>query len=473
MTVDEILRAFETADEPPEAALRAAVDEAEEIATLVSGLLLKADEGVFLLPGQQNIVFFGLYALAAARETSAFGALTDFLHRPEHDLEALFGDALTNDLSSLLTSLYDGDADALYDLLDPEVDGFVQWGVLKALAYLVWDSRLPRDEFVGVLRRFGEATPALDDAAWHGWRDAISYLGAQELKQRAIDTWEVDDTPGNREIDKQGWIDDFTPGMSEQKFDYDHIRPIADPVAALSWVAKRTPPVMSPDDPGRATALNAEELAWLAGLLDSSQAPETAMNMEMLDGYFCALVVGPEVVPPSRWMVHVWDPDGVEAIEYDSQEQMEYAVGLLMRHWNTIASRLAETFPHAPYFASRGDWLGMDWSVGFSIGIAEAPNAWEKLARDETVAEAVACVMHLCAEEFDPDFNPDTDELSIEERAELAGVIPGALALIHAKRIPRKPFRREAKVGRNDPCPCGSGRKFKACCLGKESELPN
>ncbi|MCC7060055.1 MAG: SEC-C domain-containing protein, partial [Burkholderiaceae bacterium] len=26
-------------------------------------------------------------------------------------------------------------------------------------------------------------------------------------------------------------------------------------------------------------------------------------------------------------------------------------------------------------------------------------------------------------------------------------------------------MRREApKVGRNDPCPCGSGRKYKACC---------
>jgi len=27
-----------------------------------------------------------------------------------------------------------------------------------------------------------------------------------------------------------------------------------------------------------------------------------------------------------------------------------------------------------------------------------------------------------------------------------------------------------AKVGRNDPCPCGSGRKFKRCCLGKQQE---
>ncbi|WP_006745805.1 SEC-C metal-binding domain-containing protein [Thioalkalivibrio paradoxus] len=30
------------------------------------------------------------------------------------------------------------------------------------------------------------------------------------------------------------------------------------------------------------------------------------------------------------------------------------------------------------------------------------------------------------------------------------------------------PYVREhPKVGRNDPCPCGSGRKYKKCCLGK------
>ena len=28
------------------------------------------------------------------------------------------------------------------------------------------------------------------------------------------------------------------------------------------------------------------------------------------------------------------------------------------------------------------------------------------------------------------------------------------------------------KVGRNDPCPCGSGLKYKKCCLGKKNPLP-
>lgn len=26
------------------------------------------------------------------------------------------------------------------------------------------------------------------------------------------------------------------------------------------------------------------------------------------------------------------------------------------------------------------------------------------------------------------------------------------------------------KIGRNDPCPCGSGKKYKNCCLGKEAQ---
>ena len=35
------------------------------------------------------------------------------------------------------------------------------------------------------------------------------------------------------------------------------------------------------------------------------------------------------------------------------------------------------------------------------------------------------------------------------------------------------PLRRDPKIGRNDPCPCGSGRKFKRCHGRPEFELPN
>ena len=53
---------------------------------------------------------------------------------------------------------------------------------------------------------------------------------------------------------------------------------------------------------------------------------------------FTALVVGPTTVMPSEYLPEIWGEDSDPTI-YDSVEQAEYMMGLLMRHWNTIASR--------------------------------------------------------------------------------------------------------------------------------------
>ena len=36
---------------------------------------------------------------------------------------------------------------------------------------------------------------------------------------------------------------------------------------------------------------------------------------------------------------------------------------------------------------------------------------------------------------------------------------------------PPTPLVRETRTGRNDPCPCGSGKKYKKCCLNKETSV--
>lgn len=63
---------------------------------------------------------------------------------------------------------------------------------------------------------------------------------------------------------------------------------------------------------------------------------------------------------------------------------------------------------------------------------------------------------------------------------------PGRVKRIAAAEPPMLPFaggsdllfapaptRRDAKIGRNDPCPCGSGKKYKRCCLGKPQAAPD
>jgi len=46
----------------------------------------------------------------------------------------------------------------------------------------------------------------------------------------------------------------------------------------------------------------------------------------------------------------------------------------------------------------------------------------------------------------------------------------GEWKFLDAQGLQAGPIRRtEPKIGRNDPCSCGSGKKFKKCCMGKAS----
>jgi preprotein translocase subunit SecA len=76
--------------------------------------------------------------------------------------------------------------------------------------------------------------------------------------------------------------------------------------------------------------------------------------------------------------------------------------------------------------------------------------------RAEEAARAVKNVQYQHAE-FQPGVGDEAAEQIPPEPAR--GVPPGAMAEGNVE-----PFVRSTqKVGRNDPCPCGSGKKFKQC----------
>ena len=50
---------------------------------------------------------------------------------------------------------------------------------------------------------------------------------------------------------------------------------------------------------------------------------------------------------------------------------------------------------------------------------------------------------------------------------ELKGIRMAAITGDNEPPQKAQPIRVDKKVGRNDPCPCGSGKKYKKCCFGK------
>ncbi len=56
----------------------------------------------------------------------------------------------------------------------------------------------------------------------------------------------------------------------------------------------------------RRMGLTEDEVDWLGGFLTSTQVPDTAMSLDMVDGFFTALIVGPDAVRPSAYLDAIW-----------------------------------------------------------------------------------------------------------------------------------------------------------------------
>lgn len=210
------------------------------------------------------------------------------------------------------------------------------------------------------------------------------------------------------------------------------------------------------------------KLQKLDDILCSDIAPETAMDASTLEGFFTALVIGPYVIPTSQYMPWVWDMyNAKEEVVYDSIEQAQETMDLMMAVWNNIAKTFS-TDPSSfePAYFRAMEWGAAEWCEGFLLGSQMFGEAWTDL--------------WLAQPKFATPFLRLGDEAGLEitrkegDAEKWVNAVPDALVAIHSywlenrsdppSRSPSTPARREHDVGRNDPCPCGSGKKFKKCC---------
>ena len=469
MTVDEILQAFEQAKGLPVEALKAAVKNASAVAPAVIEIMQKATGGTYLTPPQEDVLFFGLHALAAARETSAYRPLVDLLHCSETTLEWVLGDDFVDTSAQLILSLYDGDPGPIYDLLESdESEGAVKWASFMALGRLVWEGRAELERFVDFLDHFDrEAKAPLDDCAWEGWQDAVLYLGLTLFEERVRAGWAAGRILVQNEADRRDYLERLEHAAANpddpKNFLDDRVVRIDDPVEHLAWIARNreAQPEPDPGDPVADIALTATEFDWLAGFLVSDHVPDSALSMEQLDGFFAALVAGPDLVLPSEYLPTLWGSE--DGPIYDGIEQAQFVMDLMMRHWNAIARRLDVDYPHPPFLFPAADVdRGREWAEGFMLGVELCQEAWTPLARDHEVGALLVALFSLAADGTEQTMEAPDPEM----RREFVESIPVILQAFHRywRTAPKQTPARSVKVGRNDPCPCGSGLKFKTCC---------
>ena len=207
-----------------------------------------------------------------------------------------------------------------------------------------------------------------------------------------------------------------------------------------------------------------------------SALPGEPMLASTLDGFVAGLLVCPTLVMPSEWLPEVWSTDAAidPAPVFETEQQAKYVTKLIMAHYNAVARAL---------LAGRGryevvydvdtrndDTLWEIWIEGFARAMALRPSSWDSIAAADRGTRAALAGLQALIEIADGTTSRAKPE--IDELTKMApDLIPSWLDDLHAWRVaqpsatPAKSIRPESsKVGRNEACPCGSGRKYKKCC---------
>ncbi len=214
------------------------------------------------------------------------------------------------------------------------------------------------------------------------------------------------------------------------------------------------------------------DLKALDEYLMSDESPENCMQLSDLDGFLTAIVVGPELIQPSEWLPVIW---GGESPEFANDAQATAILDAVVGRYNEIARSLAKIPPEIdPIFwkTKVGLVVAGDWAEGFLDAMDLRSKAWAEMIEDEEDSRPLIPILGLAGSESDSPVLAGGSEKLAKLRADATDMIPTCIVKIDAYwKARRRPGAttelRGRKPGRNDPCPCGSGRKYKRCCGAK------
>ena len=227
------------------------------------------------------------------------------------------------------------------------------------------------------------------------------------------------------------------------------------------------------------------------------QQDEEIPQWEFCEGFLAALICMRREVPADEyWPVLLGE-------NFRPMEHMEF-VWRWRRRWQEIAFALDQPVElledertyHPEALDTRGAILSLPpeeradgdladvpayaqvWALGFMYAVESWPQDWQPPRHDEAAEMLDAALRDIVAltegdsgkpalSMFAEDGPPSVSEARLDA---LAAGIWAVYALRQVWRSvgPRvEPVRRNSEPGRNDPCPCGSGKKYKKCHGGR------
>lgn len=204
----------------------------------------------------------------------------------------------------------------------------------------------------------------------------------------------------------------------------------------------------------------------LMELLDAKSEAHNTMRCDEVQGFMMALLSGPDALNPTNWLPEIL---GEESL-FDAKERTEIE-RLVMAMAADMRMKLNEKILPDLWFyedeAGNPDFY--TWCNAYLYALDIVPTDWFEAVDQEEFEDLFYPIMALGGIYDDEENGEVILHLNEKELTQLESDLPHVLLDIYWywQAIINKPqtVRREGeKVGRNDPCPCGSDKKYKACC---------
>jgi uncharacterized protein len=247
--------------------------------------------------------------------------------------------------------------------------------------------------------------------------------------------------------------------------------------------------------------LEAEDFDALDAILDDLRSRDDEVpQWEFCEGALAALLCTRRLILPQEFLPVLLGEDAAGAPAFTDEAQRERFMGLWARRWNEVASALAtpvetledERSYHPEMMDVRGAVASLPdeareelddealpayaqvWALGFMFVVENWPDEWVAPRDAETADWLDASLNAIVALTEDDtgrptvslhseDGPPSVSETRLNQVGEAIWAVYDLRQIWHSLGPRIEPARRAEAPGRNDPCPCGSGKKFKKC----------